>query len=89
MRETNPLSGKDTRSVIAATVRAELARANVSGSQMAQRIGVAESSFSRRATGEVSFSAEEILAIATELGIPSATFLERALAVDLTPASAA
>lgn len=82
MRETNPLSGRPTRLKIAANVRVELARAQVSGVQMAQRIGVAQATFARRMTGEVSFSAEEIVAIAAELGISASALLADVASVD-------
>lgn len=85
MRETNPLSGSDTRRRIAANVRAELGRANVSAVQMAQRIGIAPATFGRRMTGEVSFSAEEIVAIAEQLDIRADVLLTSAPA----PANAA
>lgn len=75
MRETNPLGGTAARLKIAANVRVELARAQVSASQMAQRIGAAQATFARRMTGDVSFSAEEIVAIATELRIPVSALL--------------
>lgn len=75
MRETNPLSGTSTRRRIAANVRAELGRANVSAVQMAQRIKIAPATFGRRMTGEVAFSAEEIVAIADQLGIEPGVLL--------------
>jgi transcriptional regulator with XRE-family HTH domain len=75
MRETNPLSGRVTRELIAANVRAELARASVSANSMAQRLGLPQSTFGRRMTGEVPFTAEEIAGIAGELGISPAVLL--------------
>jgi plasmid maintenance system antidote protein VapI len=75
MRETNPLSGTDTRRRIVANVRAELGRANVSAVQMAQRIEIAPATFGRRMTGEVAFSADEIVAIAEQLGIEPGVLL--------------
>lgn len=75
MRETNPLSGTAARLKIAANVRVELARAQISASQMAQRIGAAQATFARRMTGDVSFSAEEIVAIAAELRISVSALL--------------
>ncbi len=78
MRETNPLSGRLTREAIAANVRVELARADISGHAMAQRLGIPQSNFARRVGGEVSFSAEEIAAVAAELGISPTTLLANA-----------
>lgn len=80
MRATNPVNGLGARrSVIAANVRVELARANVSGVQMAQRIGLPPSTFGRRMSGVVSFSAEEISAVAAELQISPEVLLAGAV----------
>lgn len=90
MRAINPLSGSDARDVIAANVRVELARAKVSGAQAAQAIGIPGSTFSRRMTGETSFSAEEVAAIAALLGVTSDVLLSGAVAAaDTVPAGAA
>jgi transcriptional regulator with XRE-family HTH domain len=75
MREINPLSGSEARKAVAANVRVELARAQVSGAQMAQHIGIPGSTFSRRMTGDTSFAAEEIAAIAAALGISTDALL--------------
>lgn len=75
MREINPLNGLDARKVVAANVRVELARAHVSGVQMAQHIGIPSSTFGRRMTGDASFDAEEIAAIAAALGISADVLL--------------
>lgn len=80
MRANDPLSGTSARRAIAANVRVELARVNISGAQMAQRIGITQSTFARRMVGEVSFLAEEISAIAVELGIPADALLDGAVA---------
>jgi plasmid maintenance system antidote protein VapI len=76
MRDINPLSGTETRSRITANVRAELGRAKVSASGMAQRIGMPQQTFARRMTGETSFSAEEIIAIAEQLDIRPGVLLD-------------
>jgi transcriptional regulator with XRE-family HTH domain len=83
MREINPLGGSPTadeerkraQKVIAANVRVELARANVSGSQMATKIGLPTSTFNRRVAGEVSFDAEELAAVAAVLEISTDVLL--------------
>ena len=82
MRENNPLSGTLTRENVAANVRAALKRAGVSERSMADRIGLPQSNFSRRMNSEVPFSAEQIAAIAAELGTSPAALFE-------TPAVAA
>lgn len=75
MEANNPLSGTGARGRIAAAVRVELALARMSAAELARQIGVAQSTFNRRMTGEVSFSAEEIAAIAAALGVDPATLL--------------
>lgn len=90
MRAINPPSGLATRKAIAANVRVELARANVSGAQMAAHVGIPASTFSRRMVGDTSFSAEEIAAIAASLGISADVLLAGAVSVvELVPAGAA
>lgn len=85
MRAINPLSGTSAqeaaREAIAANVRVELARAKVSGTQMAAQIGLASSTFSRRMAGDVCFGADEIAAIATILSIPTDILLIGAIEV--------
>jgi hypothetical protein len=81
MRAINPFSGSDTRKVIAANVRVELARAKVSGAQMAQHLGIPASNFSRRMVGDTSFAAEEIAAIALALDITLDSLLVGAVTV--------
>ena len=95
MREINPLSGsldaeeerKRAQRAIAANVRVELARANVSGVQMAAKIGLPTSTFSRRMAGEVSFDAEELAGVAAVLEIPTDVLLSGAVTV-IEPAAA-
>jgi len=83
MREINPLGGSPTadeerkraQKAVAANVRVELARANISGVQMAAKIGLPTSTFSRRMAGEVSFDAEELAAVASVLEISTDVLL--------------
>lgn len=89
MREINPLGGslsadeerKRAQKVVAANVRVELARANVSGSQMAAKIGLPTSTFNRRMAGEVSFDAEELAAVAAVLEISTDVLLAEVVTV--------
>lgn len=70
-------------SSVAASVRAELARAGISARRLADHLTINRGQLHRRLNGEVSFRAEELVAIAAELGIPASTFLdesERAVA---------
>jgi transcriptional regulator with XRE-family HTH domain len=87
MRAINPLSGSPTaederrraRNAIAANVRVELARANVSGAQMAAKLGLATSTWSRRMAGDVSFDGEELAAVATILDISTSVLTESSI----------
>lgn len=64
---------------IAASVRAELARVNKSGRQLAVELGWHYPHFMRRLTGSVDFSAAELGRIAAHLDIPIARFYEYAV----------
>jgi len=96
MREINPLGGslaadeerKRAQKAIAANVRVELARANVSGTQMAAKIGLPTSTFNRRMAGDVSFDAEELAAVAAVLDISTDVLLFGAASV-VEPATSA
>lgn len=57
---------------VANAVRAELARARVSGRQLAADLGWAYPVLWRRLRGEVGFSADEIATIAEHLDVPIA-----------------
>ena len=59
---------KDLR--LARRIRAELAYHGVSANRMAARLGMSQSAFASRLTGQVDFRFGEIQAIARELGIP-------------------
>lgn len=80
MPENYPLSG--TREAVACAVREAMARKKISGRALADRIGMPQSAFSRRMTGEVAFTVDELATIAVELdesltsllaGLPSAS----------------
>lgn len=61
--------------LVAAQVRAEVARAKVSGRRIAVALGVDPSYVSRRMTGHTPFTPDELAVIATVLGIPIARLL--------------
>ncbi|WP_189079276.1 helix-turn-helix domain-containing protein [Mangrovihabitans endophyticus] len=63
------------REAVALNVRAELAKARISGTRMAAKIGIPRSTLGRRIAGEVSFDAEEIAAIARVLQISTDVLL--------------
>lgn len=73
MPENNPLSG--TRGAAAGSVREAMTRKKVSGRVLADRIGMPQSAFSRRMTGEVAFRFDELVAIADALDEPLAALL--------------
>ena len=55
--------------LVAGQVRAELARARMSGTQLAEKIGRAHPYVSRRLTGRVAFDTDDLAAISEALGI--------------------
>lgn len=79
MKAIDPPSGTSAQRAIAANVRVELARANISGAEMARRIDIPQSTFARRMTADASFSAEEIAGIAAELGVSADALLAGAV----------
>lgn len=64
-------TGRDTtaRHEIAASVRGFIARAGVSKSAVARAIGMAQSTFSRRTTGDEPFDADELGMLANYFGV--------------------
>lgn len=65
----------ETRTAIAGNVRAELARAGLSQRELARRLNRPSQQIHVRMTGQVPFTAEELIAIAAALDIPPATLL--------------
>jgi len=76
------------RQRIAAEVRAELARQNISNRDFADLLGMDRSAAQQRLSAQRSFRAEEIERVAEILGVPVARFLAPAIP-DEIPASAA
>lgn len=79
MPENYPLSG--TREAVASAVRESMAKRKISGRALAEQLGMPQSVFSRRMTGEVAFTIEELARVAAALderldtllvGVPSA-----------------
>jgi transcriptional regulator with XRE-family HTH domain len=60
---------------VAAEVRAELARADLNGSQAAARLGWKQQYISRRLSGTVPFDVAELYEIAEMLDVPVERFL--------------
>jgi ABC-type bacteriocin/lantibiotic exporter with double-glycine peptidase domain len=73
MRENNPLSG--TREAVASAVRVAMAKKRMSGRALADLIGMPQSNFSRRITGDIAFDVDELAAIGRVLDEPMATFV--------------
>lgn len=60
---------------IAGTVRAELARQRKSRQALQERIGISRTTMRRRLTGELPFTATELLIIADFLGMTASELL--------------
>lgn len=67
--------GEEFTRRVAAEVRAELARQKVSQEVLCGRIGMSQSTLSRRITGEYPFDTTELATIADALGVPVSRFL--------------
>jgi transcriptional regulator with XRE-family HTH domain len=65
----------NTREVIAAEVRAEMARQQKLQSALGELLGLPQQSISRRLRGEIPFRAEELVRVADWLGVPVSQFL--------------
>lgn len=64
-----------SNAVIAANVRAELARGKHQQRQVAALLGLSRMAIHRRLTGETSFRIDELSKIADHIGVPLATLL--------------
>lgn len=71
---TNALSVSVTAAV-AAEVRAEVARKQISQDKLAAQVGCSRQSLNRRLTGATPFDVAELAAIAEALGVPVTQFL--------------
>lgn len=70
-----PMPDRSTaRSRVAAEVRAALARAQVSGNQLAGMLGQSQAYWSRRTTGKVPFDVDDLTAVADLLGVDVRSF---------------
>lgn len=63
-----------TTQTIAAEARAVLARERTKQSDVAEALGLSRSQLSRRLSGQISFSAEEIAHLAQFAGVPVGQF---------------
>lgn len=69
-----------TNQDIAANVRAEAARRQVTQAQLAERLELTQPGMSRRMLGRVPFSASELATVADVLEIPVANLIGQAVA---------
>jgi transcriptional regulator with XRE-family HTH domain len=65
----------DINARIAAEVRAEVARQQLTQQQLGERMGRPQHWISRRLTGDVPFTADELVTFAAALGVPVSRFL--------------
>lgn len=75
MSSTNPV-----RAAAAGVIRAEMARRRLTSTDLASALNCSQSSASRRMTGEVGLSLDEVAVIAEWLGIVPAALLEASAA---------
>lgn len=74
--------GAPPRSAVAAEVRAEIARANLHQTQVADAARIPRTTFRRRLSGDSPFTVDELVAVADALNVSVAKFL-----TPLTPAA--
>lgn len=58
-----------------ANVRAEMARRGVSQTDLSNRLGMNQSQISKRLSGTIAFTIDELVAIAATLGVPLSTLI--------------
>ena len=75
-----PTSAQSVR--IAGEVRAEMARGRVTGTTLAQTVGMSNATLSRRLSGAIPFNIDELAAVARALGLTVTELLTRAEAGD-------
>jgi transcriptional regulator with XRE-family HTH domain len=73
---------------VAAEVRAQLARKRLSGVRAARALGWTQRYLSRRMTGEVPFTASDLVALANLLEVPITTFFATTEGLKTGPTSA-
>lgn len=63
---------------LAREIRAQMARAEVSQTMLAEATGMARSTLNRKLSGDTEFTIGEVEAVARELGLPLSVLLHRA-----------
>ncbi|WP_328856854.1 helix-turn-helix domain-containing protein [Williamsia herbipolensis] len=72
----NQPTGHPRRSAVAANVRAELARRQVTVAELATRLQVGRSSIFRRLNGDLPWTVDELWSVADTLEVPIARLIE-------------
>lgn len=72
------MNNTDTRSVVAAEVRASLARKGESAAWLAEATGISKAALSRKLRGDTSFTVEEVVAVAVALSVDPVILLPAA-----------
>lgn len=83
---SEPRSDSSTHLVVAAEVRAHLARKRISGRQAAFALGWKQPYISRRLSGDIPFDVNDLAALAELLEVPVTAFFEVPYAADRTAA---
>jgi transcriptional regulator with XRE-family HTH domain len=68
----------ETAEILAANVRAEMARQRIKQSTVAAHLGLAQPSVSKRLTGQVPFDVNQLTQLSALLGVSVARLLEQA-----------
>jgi transcriptional regulator with XRE-family HTH domain len=72
---------------VAAEIRAELARQNISHRQLGEALGIHQTQATRRLRGEIAFNTAELETVAEFLGVPVSNFLGDKVPVGTPPPS--
>ncbi|MPY99040.1 MAG: helix-turn-helix domain-containing protein [Actinophytocola sp.] len=70
----NETHGADADRLVAAEIRAQLARQRVTQTVLADQLGVSRAWLSRRLSGDTPLSVGDVATIADTLGVPVSTF---------------
>lgn len=66
--------------LVAAEVRAEVARQRISQTRLAEHLSISQAGISRRLSGDTPFDLNELTAVAKFLGVPVSHFLQERVA---------
>jgi transcriptional regulator with XRE-family HTH domain len=74
------------RDIVAAAVRAELARQRITNRMIGRQLGMSDSGIGRRLNGELPFTVEQIVTVARLLNVPLTQLVEGLADADSVPA---